>query len=94
MPRLRARAWAILIITGIVAAALWGIGLGLPQIPDEYTVAIIGAAMTFTVTGAVAIMILALWDRDKDLLIRALVDASQLAATAETAPLRKLRAVD
>src|SRR5215475_4428927 len=96
LSRLKVRARIALIACAVIAAALWSIGIGLPMLPDEYTVAIIGGAMTLTVTGAVAVMVLMLWDRDKELLLRALVEASQRAATAETVPLPRsgeLRAV-
>jgi hypothetical protein len=76
----------------ILTAGLWGLAItGALSWSDQVTAVLAAGAATLTVTGITAWLIHGARDRDKELLIRGLVEASQRAAKAKTAPLRRVK---
>ena len=79
------------ILLSTVAVALWAAGIWVPMSP-QVDRADLAFATTATIAAVLFVMLRLLYDRDKELLVRSLVDASQRAAKDPTVPLQRLRA--
>ena len=74
------------------AAALWALGIAVHLSPPADRADLAGA-ICLTVLAGLAVAVRLGRDRDKDMLVRALIDVSQRAAAAKTEPLPQLRRV-
>jgi hypothetical protein len=92
MPHLGIRTRVALGSLVFTAISLWGCaGTLRDHVDDQTMVMIVGAAVAFTIATASTFLSMILRDRDKELLLNCLVEASQRAAVARTIPLRVLR---
>lgn len=84
----------LLLVTAVLlfaaAAALFAVGVWVPM-PAQADRGDLALATAAAIAAVLFVMLRILYDRDKELLVRSLVDASQRAAVAETAPLPQLR---
>jgi hypothetical protein len=97
MPHVCTRARILLISLAVAAAGLWAAAGALIGVAPTGGCAVLAAAAGTCTLSLVAIGVgMVMRDRDKDLLLHCLVEASQRAAVAQTVPLQAaapLRAV-
>lgn len=83
--KLRRPLLLICAILGVSAAALWAVYFAVGLSP-HWDRADLGGAITMTQLGGTVFTVRLCRDRDKQLLMRSLVEVSQRAAKAQTAP--------
>lgn len=91
MPHQCRKARSLLISLTTTAAAFWAAGSAAFPVLHAYALIIISAGMTVTIIDAMVVITFMIRDRDKELLLNCLVEASQRAAKAPTVPLHVVR---